>query len=65
MSSSIRQHVAAVGRCMTTLGKGEEGLRQQLALDHVYHNFCLPHANLRRLFVTVTVDGLGVPAGAV
>src|SRR5713101_2736569 len=44
---SIRQHVAAVGRRVSTLCKGEEGLRQQLALYHVYYNFCLPHASLR------------------
>jgi IS1 family transposase/transposase-like protein len=45
---SIRQHVAAVGRRVTTLCKGEVGLRQQLALYHLYYNFCLPHASLRR-----------------
>jgi hypothetical protein len=39
---SIRQHVAAVGRQVTTLCKGEAGLRQQLAVYHVYYNFCLP-----------------------
>jgi IS1 family transposase len=44
---SIRQHVAAVGRRVTTLCKGEDGVRQQLALYHVYYNFCLPHASLR------------------
>ena len=44
---SIRQHVAAVGRRVTTLCKGEEGFHQQLALYHVYYNFCLPHASLR------------------
>jgi len=44
---TIRQHVAAVGRRVTTLCKGEDGLRQQLALYHVYDNFCLPHASLR------------------
>jgi len=44
---SIRQHVAAVGRRVMTLCKHEAGLRQQLALYHVYHNFCLPHASLR------------------
>ena len=43
---SIRQHVAAVGRRVATLCKGEAGLRQQLALYHVYYNFCLPHASL-------------------
>src|SRR5207244_11737279 len=45
---SRRQHVAAVGRRVTTLCKGEEGLRQQVALYHVYYNFCLPHASLRQ-----------------
>src|SRR5262249_61820 len=25
----------------------EDGVRQQLALYHVYYNFCLPHASLR------------------
>src|SRR5438874_5295525 len=44
---TIRQHVAAVGRRVMTLCKGAEGLRQQLALYHVYYNFCLPHASLR------------------
>jgi hypothetical protein len=28
------------------LCKGEVGLRQQLALYHVYYNFVLPHASL-------------------
>jgi IS1 family transposase len=44
---SMRQHVAAVGRRVATVCKGEDGLRQQLALYHVYYNFCLPHASLR------------------
>jgi IS1 family transposase len=44
---SVRQHVAAVGRRVLTLCKHEAGLRQQLAVYHVYHNFCLPHASLR------------------
>ena len=35
---TIRQHVAAVGRRVMTLCKGAEGLRQQLALYHVYYN---------------------------
>jgi len=47
LNLSIRQHVAAVGRRVNTLCKGEDGLRQQLALYHVYHNFCLPHASVR------------------
>ena len=45
---TIRQHVAAVGRRVSTLCKGEDGLRQQLALYHAYYNFCLPHASLRQ-----------------
>jgi len=36
LNLTIRQHVAAVGRRVTTLCKGEDGLRQQLALYHVY-----------------------------
>src|SRR6266571_4102790 len=47
LNLSIRQHVAAVGRRVSTLCKGEDGLRQQLALYHVYYNFCLPHTSLR------------------
>jgi len=48
LNLNIRQHVAAVGRRVSTLCKGEDGLRQQLALYHVYYNFCLPHASLRQ-----------------
>jgi IS1 family transposase/transposase-like protein len=44
---SIRQHVAAVGRRVSTLCKGADGLRQQLAVFHCYYNFCLPHASVR------------------
>jgi len=47
LNLSIRQHVAAVGRRVTTLCKGEDGVHQQLALYHIYDNFCLPHASLR------------------
>jgi hypothetical protein len=46
---ALRQHVAAVGRRVLTLCKHEAGLRQQLAVYHVYHNFCLPHTSLRML----------------
>src|SRR6266850_913841 len=45
---TIRQHVAAVGRRVSTLCKGEDGLRQQLAVFHCYYNFCLPHTSLRQ-----------------
>jgi IS1 family transposase len=47
LNLDIRQHVAAVGRRVTTVCKHEAGLRQQLVLFHVYHNFCLPHSSLR------------------
>jgi len=47
LNLDIRQHMAAVGRRVSTLCKHEDGLRQQLALYHVYYNFCLPHASLR------------------
>jgi IS1 family transposase len=47
LNLSIRQHVAAVGRRVTTLCKGEDGLHQQWALYHIYDNFCLPHASVR------------------
>jgi IS1 family transposase len=57
---SIRQHVAAVGRRVATLCKGEEGLRQQLTLYHVYYNFVLPHASLRQpLPVPESINGRG------
>jgi IS1 family transposase len=48
LNLTIRQHVAAVGRRVATLCKGEDGVRQQLALYHVYYNFCLPHTSVRQ-----------------
>jgi IS1 family transposase len=45
---TIRQHVAAVGRRVSTQLQGEDGLRQQLAVFHCYYNFCLPHASIRQ-----------------
>jgi hypothetical protein len=47
LNLTIRQHVAAIGRRVTTLCTHEDGLRQQLTLYHIYYNFCLPHASLR------------------
>jgi hypothetical protein len=47
LNLDLRQHVAAIGRRVNTLCKHEAGLRQQLALFQVYHNFVLPHASLR------------------
>ena len=48
LNLTIRQHVAAIGRRVPTLCKGEDGVRQQLALYQTYYNFCLPHASLRQ-----------------
>ena len=48
LNRTMRQHVATVGRRGSTLCTGEDGLRQQLALCHVYHNFVLPHVSLRQ-----------------
>jgi IS1 family transposase len=48
LNLTMRQHVAAVGRRVSTLCKDEDGLRQQLALYHTYYNFCLPHTSLRQ-----------------
>jgi hypothetical protein len=48
LNLTIRQHVAGVGRRVTTLCKHEAGLRQQLILYQVYYNFCLPHTSLRQ-----------------
>ena len=42
---TLRQHGAAMGRRVTTRCKHEAGLRQQLALSHMYDTFCLPHAS--------------------
>jgi hypothetical protein len=47
LNLEFRQHVAAIGRRVNTLCKHEAGLRQQLALFHIYHNFVLPHTSLR------------------
>jgi len=42
LNLDFRQYVAAIGRRVNTLCKHEAGLRQQLALFQVYHNFVLP-----------------------
>jgi IS1 family transposase/transposase-like protein len=47
LNLEFRQHVAAIGRRVNTLCKHEAGLRQQLALFHISHNFVLPHTSLR------------------
>src|SRR5436190_19351245 len=48
LNLDLRQHVAAIGRRVATLCKGEDGLCHQLSLFQTYHNFCLPHASLRQ-----------------
>jgi hypothetical protein len=56
----IRQRVAAIGRRVNTLCQGEAGLRDQLALFQVYHNFVLPHASLRQpLLIPKPTNGRG------
>jgi IS1 family transposase len=51
LNLSLRQRVAAIGRRSAASCKGEHGLRQQLALLQVYHNFVLPHTSLRQPFL--------------
>ena len=48
LNLDLRHHVAAIGRRVNTLCQQEVGLRQQLVLYQVYHNFVLPHASLRQ-----------------
>jgi IS1 family transposase len=60
LNLDIRQRVAAVGRRVNTLCKGDDGLRQQLAVYHAYYNFCLPHTSLRQpLPQPVPTNGTG------
>ena len=56
----LRQRGAAIGRRSATPCKSEDGLRQQLALFQVYHNFVLPHVGLREaLAEPVPTNGSG------
>jgi hypothetical protein len=48
LNLDIRQRVAAIGRRVNTLCQGEAGLRDQLVLFQVYHNFVVPHTSLRQ-----------------
>ena len=60
LNLDIRQCVAAIGRRVNTLCQGEAGLRDQLALFQVYHNFVLPHASLRQpLLIPEPTNGWG------
>jgi IS1 family transposase len=60
LNLDIRQRVAAVGRRVNTLCRGEESLRDQMVLFQTYHNFVLPHASLRQpLGVPEATHGTG------
>src|SRR5262249_52947041 len=48
LNLDIRQRVAASGRRVHTLCQGAAGVRDQVVLFQVYHNFVLPHASLRQ-----------------
>jgi IS1 family transposase len=64
LNLDIRQRVAAIGRRVNTLCQGEAGLRDQVALFQVYHNFVLPHASLRQaLAVPMATNGKGSARG--
>ena len=60
LNLDLRQRVAAIGRRVTTLCQGAEGLLDQLVLFQTYHNFVLPHASLRLpLQVPAATNGSG------
>jgi hypothetical protein len=60
LNLDIRQCVSAVGRRVNTLCQGETGLRDQLTLFQVYHNFVLPHVSLRQaLTEPIPTNGTG------
>jgi hypothetical protein len=48
INRTIRQPVAAVGRRVSPLCTGEDGVLQQVAVCHCYDNVCVPHASVRR-----------------
>ena len=48
LNLDIRQRVAAVGRRVNTLCRGEGSLLDQMVLFQTYHNIVLPHASLRQ-----------------
>ena len=47
LNLDIRQRVAAVGRRVNTLCRGEASVLDQLILFQTYHNFVVPHTSLR------------------
>jgi hypothetical protein len=48
LNLDIRQRVAAVGRRVHTLCRGDEGLLDQLVVLQTSHNVGLPHARVRQ-----------------
>ena len=60
LNLDIRQRVAAVGRRVNTLWKGEDGLQHQLVVFQSYHNFVLPHTTVRQpLLIPEPTNGRG------
>jgi IS1 family transposase len=60
LNLDLRQRVAAIGRRVNTLCQGKTGLREQLAMFQVYHNFVVPHASLRQaLLIPELANGRG------
>jgi hypothetical protein len=60
LNRDLRQRVAALGRRITTLCQGADGLRDQRVLFQTPHNFVLPHASLRQpLQVPAATNGSG------
>src|SRR4030095_9106518 len=60
LNLDLRQCVAAIGRRVNTLCRGEVGLQEQWALFQVYHNFVMPHASLRQpLLIPEATNGCG------
>jgi hypothetical protein len=60
LNLDIRQRVAAIGRRVNTLCQGEAGVRDQLTLFQVSHNFVLPHASVRQpLLIPQATNGRG------
>jgi hypothetical protein len=60
LNLDLRQCVAAIGRRVNTLCQGEAGVREQLAVFQVYHNFVVPHASLRQpLLIPEATNGCG------
>jgi len=60
LNLDLRQHVAAVGRRVTTLCQGEDSIQHQLVLFQTHYNFALPHAGLRQaLLLAKATNGNG------